>query len=74
MFASQNSSGSGYTRVAALLAFAFFLPAICIFLRPGYVGLSLAFAGSASCLILAWVNAKRSRRLAAIATEEAKSK
>jgi len=75
MFDSQKSEGAGYTAVAALLAFALvFIPAICIFLRPAYFGLSVAFAGSTICLVVAWVSAKRSSRLAAIGAAGTKTK
>jgi hypothetical protein len=75
MFDSQKSDGAGHTAMAAFLAFALvFIPAICIFLRPGYFGLSLAFAGSAICLVVAWVSTKRSSRLGAIGTDGTKAK
>ena len=61
--------------MAALLAFALvFISAICIFLRPGYFGLSLAFAASAICLVVAWVGTKRASRLGAIGTDATRTK
>ena len=67
--------------MAALLAFALVLllafaliPAIYIFLRSGYFGLSLAFAASAICLVVAWVGTKRSSRLGAIGADGTKAK
>ena len=75
MFDSQESEGAGHTGVAASLAFALVvIPAIYIFLRPGYFGLFLAFAGSAICLVVAWVSTKRSSRLGAIGADATKTK
>jgi hypothetical protein len=61
----QKSTGTGYTSTVALLIMAFiFCPAVLVALRPvGYVFLSLATACSALCVILAWVNWKKSSRL-----------
>jgi hypothetical protein len=60
----QKFTGTGYTATLALLAIALvFIPAICLFLRPGYLGLSLAFACGTICVILARVSWKRSSRL-----------
>ena len=61
----QKSTGTGYTTTVALLIMAFiFCPAVLVVSRPvGYVSLSLAIACSALCVILAWVNWKKSSRL-----------
>jgi hypothetical protein len=65
MFASQKSTGTGYTTTVALLTVAFiFIPAVLVVSRPfGYVSLSLAIACSALCVTLAWVNRKKSLQL-----------
>jgi hypothetical protein len=65
MFDSQKSKGTGYTTTVALLTVAFiFSPAALVLLRPvGYVSVSLAIACSVLCVILAWVNRKKSLQL-----------
>ncbi len=78
MFASQKSTGTGYTTTVALLTVAFiFSPAALVVLRPvGYVSVSLAIACSALCVTLAWVNWRRSSQLTipSIAIQGAKQK
>lgn len=61
--ASEKSTGTGYTTTVAFLLVAFvFSPAVLIISRPfGYVSVSLAVACSAICVILAWVNWKKSQ-------------
>jgi len=76
MFASgQKSTGTEYTATVAFLVVAFiFSPAILLFLRPvGYLSVSLAVACSALCVVLAWVNWKKSSQLSipSIASEKA---
>ena len=70
MFASQKSTGSGYTMTVAYLAVALiFSPAILILSRPvGYIAISLAIACSAVCVALAWVNWRRSSQRALLST------
>ena len=65
MFDSQKSTGTGYTTTVALLTVAFiFSPAALVVLRPvGYASVSLAIACSGLCVILAWVNWKKSSQL-----------
>ncbi len=78
MLDSQKSTGTGYTTTVALLIMAIiFCPAVLIASRPiGYVSLSLAIACSALCVILAWVNWKKSSRLTipSIATQDGGAK
>ncbi len=71
--ASQKSTGTGYTTTVAFLLVAFvFSPAILIISRPlGYMSVSLAAAFSALCIILAWVNWKRSSQLSIPSIEAA---
>jgi hypothetical protein len=63
--ASEKSTGTGYTKAVAFLLVAFiFSPAVLLVSRPlSYVSVSLAIACSALCIILAWVNWKRSSQL-----------
>jgi hypothetical protein len=63
--ASEKSTGTGYTTTFAFLAVAFvFSPALLIVSSPvGPVSVSLAIACSALCIILAWVNWKKSSTL-----------
>jgi len=63
--ASEKSTGTGYTTTAAFLLVAFiFSPAVLIVSRPfSYISVSLAVACSAICVVLAWVNWKRSSQL-----------
>ena len=60
-----KSTGREYTTTIALLAVAFiFIPAVVVAERLfGYLSLSLALAGSALCVTLAWVHWKRSSQL-----------
>jgi hypothetical protein len=60
-----KSTGTQYTLTVALLALAFvFSPALLLVSgRFGYVPVSLAVAGSALCVILAWVNWTRHSQL-----------
>ncbi len=79
MFESnQKSTGTRYTTTAGLLIMAFiFCPAVLVASRPvGYVSLTLAIACSALCVILAWVNWKKSSRLTipSIAIQDASAK
>jgi hypothetical protein len=78
MFASQKSTGTGYTTTVALLTVAFiFIPAVLIVSRPfGYLSLSLAIPCSALCVTLAWVNRKKSsqRSIPSIAIQNAEAK
>ena len=62
---------TGTTKTVALLVMAFvFCPAILLASRPvGYVAVSLAIACSALCVVVAWINWKRSSQLS-IATPE----
>ena len=62
---NQKSTGTRYTTTVGLLIMAFiFCPAVLVASRPvGYVFLSLAIACSVLCVILAWVNWKKSSRL-----------
>ena len=61
----QKSTGTRYTTTVALLIMAFiFCPAVLIASSPvGYVPLSLVIACGALCVMLAWVNWKKSSRL-----------
>jgi hypothetical protein len=63
--ASEKSTGTGYTTTVAFLLVAFvFSPAVLVISRPfGYVSVSLAVTCSAICVVLAWVNWKRSSQL-----------
>jgi hypothetical protein len=66
MFATQQkSTGTGYTTTVAFLVVAFiFIPAALMFYgHYGYVSVSLAIAGSALCVGLAWMNWKKSSQL-----------
>ena len=79
MFESnQKSTGTRYTTTVGLLIMAFiFCPAVLVASRPvGYVSLTLALACSALCVILAWVNWKKSSRLTipSIAIQDASAK
>jgi len=70
----QKPTGTGYTTTVALLIMAFiFIPAVLVASRPF---LSLASACSALCVILAWVNWKKSSRLTipSIATQDGGAK
>jgi len=60
----QKATGAGYTKTASLVAVAFvFCPALLLASRPvEYVSLSLAIACSALCLMLAWIDWKKSSR------------
>jgi hypothetical protein len=62
---SEKSTGTGYTTTVAFLLVAFiFSPAVLIVSRPfGVISVSLAIACSALCVILAYVNWKRSSQL-----------
>jgi VIT1/CCC1 family predicted Fe2+/Mn2+ transporter len=59
----QKSTGTGYTTTVAFLVVAFiFIPAALVFAgNYGYVSVSLAIAGSAICVGLAWTNWKKSQ-------------
>jgi len=74
----QKSTGTGYTTTVAFLVVAFiFIPAALMFSgRYGYVSVSLAIAGSALCVGLAWINWKKSSQLSmpSIAIPEARAK
>jgi hypothetical protein len=63
--ASEKSTGTGYTTTIAFLLVAFvFSPAVLIASRPlGLVSVSLAIACSVLCILLAWVNWKKSSRI-----------
>ena len=65
MFDSQEKSSTKYTLTVALLVMAFvFSPAILLVSRPvGLTSISLAAAGSAVCLVFAWLNWKRYSQL-----------
>jgi hypothetical protein len=58
----EKSTGTGYTKMVALLSVAFiFSPGVLFVLRPfGYVALVLAVAVSITCVTLAWANWKKS--------------
>jgi hypothetical protein len=62
MFASQESTGTGYTTAVTYLVVAFILiPALLVFSRPvGSVSIALAIGGGAVCLAMAWGSWKRS--------------
>ena len=74
----QKSTGTGYTTTIALLTIALiFCPAVLVVSHHvGVPSLSLAIACSTLCLILAWVNWKRSSRLTipSVATREVAGK
>jgi hypothetical protein len=73
MFASgQKSTGTEYTTTVAFLVVAFiFSPAILLFFRPmGYLSVSLAVACSAICVVMAWVNWKKSSQLSIPSIED----
>lgn len=73
MFASgQKSTGTEYTTTVAFLVVAFiFSPAILFFFRPlGYMSVSLAVACSALCVVMAWVNWKKSSQLSIPSIED----
>ena len=74
----QKSTGTQYTTTVALLIMALiFSPAVLIMSRPfGYLSLSLAISCSALCVMLAWVNWKRSSQLSipSIAIQNTKAK
>ena len=74
----QKSTGTGYTTTVAFLVVAFiFIPAALMFSgHYGYVSVSLAIAGSALCVGLAWMNWKKSSQLSipSIAIPEARAK
>jgi hypothetical protein len=76
--ASEKSTGTGYTTTIAFLLLAFvFSPAVLIASRPlGLVSVSLAIACSVLCLLLAWVNWKRSSRISipSIASSDGETK
>ena len=61
----QKSIGTGYTTTVTFLVLAFiFIPAALMFSgHYGYVSVSLAVAGSALCVGLAWMNWKKSSQL-----------
>jgi uncharacterized membrane protein len=63
--APEKSTGTRYTTTFAFLVVAFvFSPAVLIISRPlGVVSVSLAIACSAACILLAWVNWKRSSQI-----------
>jgi hypothetical protein len=63
--APEKSTGTRYTTTFAFLVVAFvFSPAVLIISRPlGVVSVSLAIACSAVCILLAWVNWKRSSQI-----------
>ena len=73
----QKSTGTGYTGTAALLSVAIiFIPALLIVSRPfRYFTVSLAIAGSALCVTLAWILWRKSsqRSIPSIAIQEARS-
>jgi hypothetical protein len=75
---NQKPTGTRYTTTVGLLIMAFiFCPAVLIASRPvGYVALLLAIACGGLCVILAWVNWKRSSRLTipSIAIQDARAK
>ena len=75
---NQKSTGTRYTTTVGLLIMAFiFCPAVLIASRPvGYVPLLLAIACGGLCVILAWVNWKKSSRLTipSIAIQDASAK
>jgi hypothetical protein len=62
---NEKPTGTQYTGTAALLILAFiFIPAALIFSRVlGYLSVFLAAAGTALCIVLAWVNRKRHSQL-----------
>jgi len=73
MFASgQKSTGTEYTTTVAFLVVAFiFSPAILLFFRPmGYLSVSLAVVCSAICVVMAWVNWKKSSQLSIPSIED----
>jgi hypothetical protein len=61
----EKLTGTQYTGTAAMLILAFiFIPAALIFSRPlGYLSVFLAAAGSALCVVLAWLNWNRHSQL-----------
>ena len=61
----QKSTGTEFTRTAALLVVALiFIPAVVMLSRPvGYDSLVLAVAASISCVVFAWRNWKRHSEL-----------
>lgn len=64
MFEAQQKSSGTTTTVAFLVVAFVFSPAILVVTRPlGYVTVSLAIACSAACVVLAWLNWKKSSRL-----------
>ncbi len=69
----QKSTGTTYTTTVALLLVAFvFSPAVLVISHPfGSLSLSLAIAGSALCVALAWVHWRKSSQLSipSIATQ-----
>jgi|HubBroStandDraft_5_1064220.scaffolds.fasta_scaffold111835_2 hypothetical protein len=62
---SEKSMGTGYTTTVAFLLVAFvFSPAVLIATRPfGIISVSLAIACSVLCILLAWLNWKKSSRI-----------
>ena len=73
MFASgEKSTGTEYTKTVAFLVVAFiFSPAILFFLRPmGYLSVSVAVACSVLCVVLAWINWKKSSQLSMPSIED----
>jgi peptidoglycan/LPS O-acetylase OafA/YrhL len=75
---NPKSMGTRYTTTVGLLIMAFIIcPAVLIASRPvGYIPLFLAIACGGLCVILAWVNWKRSSRLTipSIAIQDARAK
>lgn len=61
----EKSTGTGYTKMVALLSVAFiFSPGVLFVLRPfGNIALVLAIAVSITCAALAWANWKKSSQL-----------
>jgi hypothetical protein len=76
--ASEKSTGTGYTTTVAFLLVAFvFSPAVLIVSRPlGLVSVSLAIVCSVLCVLLAWVNWKRSSQISvpSIASSDSETK
>jgi len=76
--APEKSTGTRYTTTFAFLVVAFvFSPAVLIISRPlGVVSVSLAIACSVVCILLAWVNWKRSSQVSipSIASSDGEAK